>query len=194
MNTKDILKYAAFAVAGYLVYRYARDAGWFTSLGLTPAAPTPTTTPVTTITPAVTTTPVVVTAPPATTTTTPPVAETNDQIMAEAAPSGSSLRLYLIQEAAMNKTSLPMPAGSGTYNPVAVVRGLGLKYNSDGWNYYRAQGGGDVPNVDLFPEGNRDYQMTIDEYLQARTAHSLSGLSAGWHQLAHMQSASPWIC
>jgi hypothetical protein len=227
MNTKDILKYAAFAVAAYMLYRWAKDAGWLDKL-----VPGPAVTPDQKAIEAAAAAArkkaeedaaagkltadqlaamkaqidaqaaqlkALAEQKPAdgggtTGGGAPPAAKTNDQLMAEAAPSGSALRVYLTEQAALGKTSLPMPAGSGTYNPIAVVRALGLKYNSDVWNYYRGEAGGDVPAIDLFPPGNRDYPMTIDEYLGARASAGLSGLGAGWHQLASMQSASPWIC
>jgi hypothetical protein len=226
MNTKDILKYAAFAVGAYMLYRYAKDAGWLGKLLPSPA-----------VTPDQKAIEAAAAAAKkkaeddaaagkitadqlaalkaqierqaaelkaaadkaaadkaAADAAARGAAKTNDQIMAEASPSGSHLRVYMAGQAALGKTSLPMPAGGGTYNPAAVVRALGLKYDSDVWNYYRGEAGGDVPAIDLFPPGNREYPMTIDEYLQARAREGLSGLGAGWQQLAHMQSSSPWIC
>jgi hypothetical protein len=40
MNTKDLIKWALIAGAGYLLYTYLRDAGYLTGLGLAPSAGT----------------------------------------------------------------------------------------------------------------------------------------------------------
>lgn len=58
---------------------------------------------------------------------------------------------------------------------VAAQLGESIRMNSDQWNYYRSQGGGDVPPVDIFPPENRNYQMTAIEYHEARAVH-LRGL------------------
>ena len=88
-------------------------------------------------------------------------------------------------------------AANGNGAALLAVRTARVVFNSDQWNYYRSAGGGDVPNVDLFPPGNRDYQMTIDEYLQARAAHGLTGLGGGlgrgFLDLSRMVAVNPWI-
>jgi hypothetical protein len=40
--------------------------------------------------------------------------------------------------------------------------------NADNWNYYWTQASGQTQIVDLFPPGNRDAQLTFDQYLVNR--------------------------
>lgn len=91
--------------------------------------------------------------------------------------------------------ALLMAAATGVPGFVSDARTAAVRLTSDQWNYYRGQGGGDVPNVDLFPEGNRGYLMSIDEYLEARRSHGLSGLGRlfGQSALAQMAALNPWI-
>ena len=51
------------------------------------------------------------------------------------------------------------------------------RMSADEWNWYRAKKTGVETTVDLFPPGNRGYQMTAVEYLAARAAAGLSGLA-----------------
>jgi hypothetical protein len=215
MNTKDILKYAGILVGVYFLYRYAKDAGWLDKI--TGVTTTPDQKAIDAA--AAAAKKQIDDQAAAAKLSADQVAALKAQVDKQAADlkalsemkgggtgagAGLSEHALAIKNDPLGVSSVAAQAASGqknvswhgtfNYDPAAIARELGLRYSSDVWNYYRGYGGGDVPNVDLFPEGNRDYQMTIDEYLQARTAHSLSGLSAGWHQLAHMQSASPWIC
>lgn len=64
-------------------------------------------------------------------------------------------------------------------NPVFANTVSGIRLNSDQWNYYRALGGGDVPSVDLFPEEDRGYGMTAQEYHMARSRKGLGRLGLG---------------
>jgi hypothetical protein len=200
MNTKDILKYAAFAVGAYMLYRYAKDAGWLGKLLPSPAV-----------------TPDQKAIEAAAAAAKKKAEEdaaagkiTADQLAALKAQierQAAELKALASAPAAGSKVSerapdvAPAPveqviiaAANGDSGSIQVVRMTNVRFNSDQWNYYRTLGGGDVPVVDLFPPGNREYLMSIDEYLAARAREGLSGLGAGWQQLAHMQSSSPWIC
>ncbi len=104
----------------------------------------------------------------------------------------------VVSAPALTTEQRTMQAAAGVNKDGSVdwVRAKGIKYNSDSWNYYRGAAGLDVPNVDLFPPGNRDYQMTIDEYLQARAAKGLSGfggLGRGFLDLSQMVAVNPWL-
>jgi hypothetical protein len=72
---------------------------------------------------------------------------------------------------------------AATGNPSAVqqAESLGIKYNSDQWNWMRAAGGGGQTTTDLFPPGDRGYVMTVGEYLGRRQAAGLSGIG-GWRR------------
>ncbi len=87
--------------------------------------------------------------------------EAPGQAVAEMTPDQSTL--ILITQAAVD----PIVAGQ---------LGSSVKMNSDQWNHYRLQGGGDVSRVDLFPPGDRNYQMTAIEYHEAR-AVNLQGMA-----------------
>jgi len=175
MDQKTIIKWALIAAAAYVVYRYVLKDGLLDKLLGTEVAPTPQ--PITPgpqpIAPAqpVTAQPTQP-AQPAQPPAQPTIAQTPEERTIAAAANGNGAALL-------------------------AVRTARVVFNSDQWNYYRAAGGGDVPNVDLFPSGNRDYQMTIDEYLQARAAHGLTGLGGGlgrgFLDLSRMVAVNPWI-
>jgi len=115
-----------------------------------------------------------------------------------AIPPGGTTVTTPVAPAIRVNDALLIAAALGTPGFVADARTAGVKLNSDQWNYYRAQGGGTVPNVDIFPEGDRAALMTIDQYLEARHSHGLSGLAglngpSGWGTLARMAAVNPWI-
>lgn len=68
-------------------------------------------------------------------------------------------------------------AASGDAAAAAQVDQIGFKTGADGWNWYREQATGQITEVDLFTEGQRDTeQIGAQEYLRRRTAAGLSGL------------------
>ena len=184
MKQDNIVMVLLLGAAGYLVYKWMYPGT--AAVAATPATPTPAPTPTTTASaPAITTTP------PASTTTQPGVVAVASNAPAYAASVsdiqaavGGKESIAALAAAGIRSASTAVSGSAVTYDPVQVASALGIKYNSDEWNFFRGVGGGDVPNVDLFPVGNRNYQMTIEEYLQARTSAGLSGLDGraylGW--------------
>lgn len=165
MKKEQLIKWALIAAAAYLVYRYVLKDGLLDQLLGTGARP---------VTPSPGEFPA---APPQ---VTPPVT----QPPAQPPP-----------PVQVSDADLAAAASGQTGEALARVLVSGVKLTSDQWNYYRAMGGGSVPNVDLFPEGNRGYLMTLQEYLQARLSRGLTGLGglAGIRDLAAMVAVNPWI-
>lgn len=50
-----------------------------------------------------------------------------------------------------------------------------LKLSADVWGYYWSKVTGVQQTADLFPVGNRDFAMSIDDYINVRQQHGLSG-------------------
>lgn len=70
-------------------------------------------------------------------------------------------------------------AANGDAASIVYADSMGLKFNSDQWNWYRWAGSGVQTTTDLFPAGDRGALMTASEYLARRAAAGLSGLDDG---------------
>lgn len=73
-------------------------------------------------------------------------------------------------------------AAAGNAEAVAQAVQLGILYNSDQWNWMRAAGGGGQTTADLFPPGDRNYRMNVNEYLSRRNAAGLGSTGRGWRR------------
>jgi len=71
------------------------------------------------------------------------------------------------------KEAIIRRAAKGDQAAVAQAKGLGVKLNSDQWNFYRQQETGEVTTTDLFPEGNRAALMDAAEYISRRQGAGL---------------------
>ena len=73
-------------------------------------------------------------------------------------------------------------AATGNAENVAKAVQLGILYNADQWNWMRAAGGGGPTTADLFPPGDRNYRMTVSEYLSRRGTAGLGSTGRGWRR------------
>lgn len=172
MDKDQMIKWVLIAAAAYVIYRYVLKGQLFGG-----SAPMPRES---TVTPGVVT--------PGTRPTTPGTRPTTPVTQPAQPP----------QLPVQPNEGMLVFAALGEPSAVSVVRAAGTKLTSDQWNYYRSRGGGDVPTIDLFPEGNRGYLMDIDYYLAARTLvveHPATGMGQMTDEsaLAQMAAVNPWI-
>jgi len=64
--------------------------------------------------------------------------------------------------------SIDATAYCATAKKVSAAAGPSAAMNADNWNFLWTQASGQTQMVDLFPPGNRDAQLTFDQYLVNR--------------------------
>lgn len=158
MSGKDLLKYVAFGLGGYIIYEELTNPNFSISnlFGGLFGSTQPAVQPAVNVAgqPQVVTTPTV-TAPVAATVTSPATVAPVTQPTA------------VISFSALQKTA-----------QAAASAGESSTLTADQWNYYYSKVTGVTQSTDLFPVGNRGALLTIDQYAAARQQAGLTGLSA----------------
>lgn len=186
MKTEEIVKYAALAFGGYMLYIWLRDNCYLAQFGMAGSSGCYQTAsgwqmgapPVATG----------VSAPPAQTTTAPGTQQAVGQPPTNTAPPATTYVQPTPQPVTPSQTQIQNSASLGDASAIALSDQAGLRYTADQWNFIRHSADPSQPltETDLFPVGNRGYMMSASEYINARHSANLSGLHGAYHMMRGM--------